>query len=67
MTELGGGNYRYLGLVLSKDKYQQITEYNFALHLNPEPILEFQDNPAQLQIAQINATHKDQLHLFREQ
>ena len=67
MTELGGGNHGYLGLVLSEEKYQQITGNNFTPHPNPGPIPEFPDNPTQPQIAQINATHKDQLRLFREQ
>ena len=67
MTELGGGNHGYLGLVLSPEKCNQITGHDFEPHPNPGPIPIFPDNPTQPQIAQINATHKDQLRLYREQ
>lgn len=47
MTELGGGNHGYLGLVLSAAKHLQLTGYVFALHPNPGPILTFPVNPTQ--------------------
>ena len=67
MTELGGGNHGYLGLVLSAEKYMELTGYEFIPHPNPGPIPTFPDSPTQPQIAQINATHKEQLCLYREQ
>ena len=67
MTEVGGGNHGYLGLVLSPQKYTQITGHTFTPHPNPGPIPTFPANPTQPQIAQINATHEDQLRLYREQ
>ena len=35
MTELGGSNYRYLGLALSKIKYQEIIGNTFVSYPNP--------------------------------
>ena len=66
-TELGGGNHGYLGLLLEAAKHLEITGHDFSRHPNPGPIPTFPANPTQPQIAQINATHKEQLRLYREQ
>ena len=66
-TELGGGGHGYLGLLLSSAKHLEITGHDFSRHPNPGPIPTFPANPTQPQIAQMNATHKDQLRLHREQ
>lgn len=66
-TELGGGNHGCLGLLLSSAKHLEITGHDFSQHPNPGLIPTFPANPTQPQIAQVIATHKDQLRLCREQ
>ena len=66
-SELGGGNHGYLGLILSPLKYELLTGILFNPHPNPGSFPTFPPNPTQPQIAQINATHKEALRLWREQ
>ena len=66
-SELGGGNRRYLGLVLSPAKHNTVTGVNFEPHLNPRALPVFPEHLTQPQIAQANATYKDRLSLWREQ
>ena len=60
-SELGGGQHGYLGLVLRPAKYLTITGNAFAPHNNPGVVPIFPPNATQFQIAQANATHKEQL------
>jgi len=53
-SELRGGNYSYLGLVLKPIKYSTLTGVAFALHWNPGTMPVFLPNPTQLQIAQVS-------------
>ena len=66
-SELGGGQHGYLGLMMSTVKYHTITGFYFTPHANPGSVPVFPDAPTQPQIAQINATHKSELKLWREQ
>ena len=66
-SELGGGQHGLLGLVVSPTRYNTITGNNFVPHENPGALPEFPQNPTQPQIAQINATHKEELRLWRKQ
>ena len=66
MTELGGGNHGYLGLVLWAEKYILLTGHVFIPHPNPGLIPTFLANPTQPQIVQVSETYKEQLHLYRE-
>ena len=66
-SELGGVQHGYLDLMLSTAKYNAITGYYFTPHANLGPFPEFPPTQTQPQIAQINATHKSQLRLWREQ
>ena len=59
LTELGGGNHGYLGLVLSVAKYTELTGHVFTPHPKPGLIPTFPQNPTQPQIAQANAIHKE--------
>lgn len=66
-SELGGGQHGLLGLVISPERYLTITGHEFIPHENPGALPTFPPNPTQPQIAQANATHKEQLRLWREQ
>ena len=66
-SELGGGQHGMLGLVISPTRYHTITGHQFIPHNNPRALPTFPANPTQPQIAQINATHKEELRLWREQ
>ena len=44
-----------------------MTGHDFIPHLNPGSLPTFPDSPTQPQIAQISATHKEVLRLWREQ
>ena len=66
-TKLGGGNHGFLGLVLTPQKYETITGYVFTPHLNPGTFPIFPQNPTQPIIAQITATHKEALRVWRHQ
>ena len=66
-SELGGGQHGMLGLVISPTRYHTITGHQFIPHNNPGALPTFPANPTQPQIAQINATHKEELRLWREQ
>ena len=66
-SELGGGNHGYLGLILTPEKYLLVTGNNFEPHPNPGSLPTFPANPTQAQIAQVSATHKEALRLWREQ
>ena len=66
-TELGGRNNRYLGLVLSSEKYQTITGHTFAPHPNPGTFPTFPPNATQPIITQTSATHEEQLQVWRVQ
>ena len=66
-SELGGGQHGMLGLIISPERYQAITGHEFIPHANPGALPTFPANPTQPQITQINATHKEQLRLWREQ
>ena len=66
-SELGGGNHGYLGLILTPLRYELITGILFSPHPNPGSLPTFPPNPTQPQIAQISATHKEALRLWREQ
>jgi len=66
-SELGGGQHGLLGLVVSTARYNTITGHNFIFHENPGSLPIFPQNPTQPQIAQANATHKEELRLWREQ
>ena len=66
-SELGGGNHGYLGLILKPEKYALVTGHTFTPHPNPGSIPTFPEHPTQPQIAQISATHKEALRLWREQ
>ena len=66
-SELGGGNHGYLGLILQPQNYDLVTGQTFTPHPNPGSIPTFPTNPTQSQIAQISATHKEALRLWREQ
>ena len=67
LSELGGGNYGYLGLVLTPVKRQLVTGETFAPHPNPGSLPTFPTNPTQPQIAQIISAHKEELRLWRQQ
>ena len=62
-SELGGGKYSLLGLVMSANRWNTITGQAFISHTNPGALSTFPTNPTQPQIAQANATHKEQLRL----
>ena len=66
-SELGGGNHGYLGLILTPEKYTLVTGHDFTPHQNPGSLPTFPANPTQPQIAQVSATHKEALRLWREQ
>jgi len=66
-TELGGGNHGFLGLVLTPQKYTTITGQIFILYVNPGTFPTFPQNPTQPIIAQISATHKEALRVWRRQ
>ena len=66
-SELGGGQHGMLGLVIPPERYHTITGHQFNPHANPGALPVFPANPTQPQIAQINAAHKEQLRLWREQ
>ena len=58
-TKLGGGNHRYLSIILTPEKYELVTGQIFEPHPNPGSIPIFSDNPTQPQIALISNTHKE--------
>ena len=64
---LGGGNHRYLGLILSPAKCLTVAGYNYEGHTNPSALLMFLVNAAQHQIPQENTACKDQLQLWQEE
>ena len=66
-TELGGGNHGFLGLVVTPQKHVNITGNVFTPHLNPGTFPTFPQNPTQPIIAQISATHKEALRVWRKQ
>ena len=65
-SELGGGQHGVLGLVVSRARHQTLVGHQFIPHVNPRASPTFPANPTQPQIAQINAAHKEQLHLWWE-
>jgi len=66
-TELGGGNHGFLGLVVTPQKHINITGNVFTPHLNPGTFPTFPQNPTQPIIAQISATHKEALRVWKKQ
>ena len=66
-SELWGGKHECLGLLLKAEKHKVITGSYFILHSNPGTFPTFPPLQTQPQIAQINATHKTQIRLWREQ
>ena len=66
-SELGGGQHGLLGLVIPPARCSTVTGHTFVPHANPGALPTFPQNPTQPQITQANATHKEQLRLWREQ
>ena len=62
--ELGGGNHGFLGLIVMLQKYTRLIGYIFTLHVNPGTFSIFFQNPTQLIIAQIVATHEEALRVW---
>jgi len=58
-SELEGGLYSLLGLVITAARYSTIIGYKFVSYNNPGALPTFLPNPVQLQITQANATYKE--------
>ena len=57
-STLGGGNYRFLGLILKSKKYHMVTGYNFESHVNPGALPTLPQNATQYQILNANSIYK---------
>ena len=64
-SELEGGNYGYLGLILKLAKYQLVTGETFTPYSNPDSLPTFLANSTQPQIVQISNTYIEQLRLWQ--
>ena len=65
-TNLGGGNYGYLGLVLSPAEYARVTPGNpFVCPVMPPPLV-IPPNTAQHAATQMHKDHVEELRRFRE-
>lgn len=64
-SQLGGGTFRHLGLVLTPNQYAQISNIPFVHPALPGPLV-LPNNPTAAQIRTLTEMHKETLRVFQE-